>query len=380
MSSLGLYDHISSRLGTVGIAAVFLAAVLYLLYSWLLPKPLPGIAYNPEATKSLWGDVPALNRYLAANGEFSTWLGDQCAKLNSPVVQVFIHPFRLPWILVADFDEAQDILMRREEFEKPQFLIDGLAALDDFHARYKTADERFRSRRQLRQDLMGPKFLNSYIGPFAHHKGLELVRLFESKAALADGRPFRMREDYARAVLDLMLYHAFGPENYDESAMTPQLELMGKTTPSSIPEGAPDEPVPFVEAPRSFFLELLHETAEIMERTTISPTPQLSFWWWSKQSWFKKIVSERHRVMSGILKKAAARVEAGKIESALEHMMMREKMAAEKAGRPARMVSQNMSDEVRERERESERDRDRDNGPIATWMHAKTHYSSSPTQ
>lgn len=351
MASFRLYGDHSSPLMTASIGTAFVALAFYFLYSWLLPKPLPGIAYNPEATRSLWGDVPALNQYLSANGEFSSWLGEQCLKLSSPVVQIFIHPFRMPWILVADFDEAQDILMRRNDFEKPQFLIDGLAALDDFHARYKTADERFRSRRQLRQDLMAPKFLNNYIGPFAHHKGLELVRLFETKARLANGRPFRMREDYARAVLDLMLYHAFGPENYDESAMAPQLELMEKTAPAFIPKGAVDEPVPFAEAPRSFFLELLHETAEIMERTTISPTPQLSFWWWSNQQWFKKIVGERHRVMADILKKAAARVEAGKIESALEHMMMREKMAAEKQGRPARLVSQNMSDEVRRQSR-----------------------------
>lgn len=348
MAPFTLYGEHSSPLMTASISLAFVAVALYLLYRWLLPKPLPGIAYNLEATTSLWGDEPALARYLSANGEFSSWLGEQCLKLGSPVVQVFVQPFRKPWILVADFHEAQDILMRRTDFEKPQFLIDGLAALGDFHARYKTDDDRFRARRQLRQDLMAPKFLNSYVGPYAYQKGLELVRLFGAKADLANGRPFRVREDYARAVLDLMLYHAFGPENYDESAMAPQLELLQKTTPESIPEGAIDEPVPFPEAPRSFFLELLHETAEIMERTTISPTPQLSFWWWSKQGWFKKMVGERHRVMAEILHKAARRVQAGKVESALEHMMMREQLAAAKQGRAPRLVSQNMSDEVRD--------------------------------
>ncbi|KAK3933641.1 cytochrome P450 [Diplogelasinospora grovesii] len=328
------------------VTLAFVAVALYLLYQRLLPKPLPGIPYNPEATKSLWGDEPALTRYLSANGEFSSWLGEQCLKLGSPVVQIFVQPFQMPWILVADFHEAQDILMRRTDFEKPQFLIDGLAALGDFHARYRTAEDAFRSRRQLRQDLMAPKFLNNYIGPFAHTKGLELVKLFEAKTNLANGRPFRVREDYARAVLDLMLYHAFG-ETYDESAMEPQLDLLAKLTPSSMPKGRDiDEPVPFPEAPRSFFLELLHETAEIMERTTISPTPQLSFWWWSKQGWFKKIVSERHRVMAKQLHKAAANLQAGKVQSALEHMMMREQAAAEKQGREPRVISQSMSDEI----------------------------------
>lgn len=336
---------LSSPLTTAVVAIAFLSVALYLLYLWLLPKPLPGIPYNVEATKNLWGDVPAWNRYAAQNGEFSSWLGEQCLKHRSPVVQVFIHPFAKPWILVADFHEAQDILMRRTDFEKPQFLIDGLAALGDFHARYRTHESNFRVRRQLRQDLMAPKFLNNYIGPFAHAKGIQLVKLFEAKANLANGRPFRIREDYARAVLDIMLHHAFGGE-YEESAMEPQLDLLAKLTPSSIPEGDKDEPVPFAEAPRSFFLELLHETADIMERTTVSPTPQLSFWWWSKQGWFKKIVEERHNVMAKLLKKAAANVQAGKVQSALEHIMMREQGLAEKQGREPQLISRNISDEM----------------------------------
>lgn len=326
------------------IATAVLAA-LYLFYLWLLPKPLPGIPYNVEATKSLWGDVPAWNRYAAKNGEFSTWLGEQCYNLQSPVVQIFIHPFAKPWILVADFHEAQDILMRRTDFEKPQFLIDGLAALGDFHARYRTHEDNFRVRRQLRQDLMAPKFLNTYIGPFAYAKGLQLVQLFELKSKLANGRPFRIREDFARAVLDMMLHHAFGG-TYEESAMEPQLELLSNMSADSLPEGDKDEPAPFPEAPRSFFLELLHETADIMERTTVSPTPQLSFWWWSKQRWFKKIVEERHNVMAGLLRKAVANVQSGNVQSALEHMMMREQALAEKQGREPRLISRNMSDEM----------------------------------
>ena len=346
LNALTLYEeHISLPMAAVfGVA--FTATALYLLYLWLLPKPLPGIAHNPAATKSLRGDEPALTRYLASNGEFSSWLGEQCLALQSPVVQIFIQPFKMPWILVADFHEAQDILMRRTDFDKPQFLIDGLAALGDFHARYRTGEEGFRARRQLRQDLMAPKFLNNYIGPFAYKKGVELVELFGKKTELADGRPWRMREDYARAVLDLMLYHAFG-DTYDESALDPQLELMASTDVSSITKGGIDEPVTFPEAPRSFFLELLHETAEIMERTTISPTPQLSFWWWSKQNWFKKIVEERHRVMAGQLRKAERNVIEGKVQSAVEHMMMREQAAAQKQGREPRMISRNMADEVR---------------------------------
>lgn len=322
----------------------FVSAALYLLYKWLLPRPLPGIPYNAGAVKSLWGDQPALARYLSTGGEFSSWLGEQCLQMGSPVCQVFVQPFKLPWILVADFHEAQDILMRRTEFDKPQFLIDALQGLGDFHARYKMGDA-FKARRQLRQDLMAPKFLNSYIGPFLHSKSLDLIKLFEVKTNLANGRPFSVREDFTRTVLDVMLHHTFG-EDYNESALEPQLELLHHMTPSSMPEGRVDEPVRFAEAPRSFFIELLHETAEVLERTTVSPTPRLSFWWWSKQTWYKKIVSEKNRVLMEQLRKAADNLKAGTIRSALDHMMMREQGAAEKHGREPQLFSQGMADEV----------------------------------
>ncbi|TGJ78771.1 hypothetical protein E0Z10_g9993 [Xylaria hypoxylon] len=329
------------------VTAVFtlVASSLYLLYQRLLPKPLPGIAYNAEVTRSLWGDASSLARCLSSNGEFSGWLGEQCLKLGSPVCQVFVQPFTRPWVLVGDFHEAQDILMRRAEFEKPQFLIDALQGLGDFHVRLRTGDEEFKYRRQLRQDLMTPTYLNNYIGPFLHHKGLKLINLFELKTNLAKGRPFCIREDFTRVVLDVMLYHAFG-EDYNESALEPQLELLANLPSSSIPEGLIDDPATFVEAPRSFFLELLHETAEVLERTTVSPTPRLSFWWWSKQGWYKNMIAEKNRVILKQIRKAADNIHTGEAKSALGHMMMRERAAAEKKGREPDLSNQAMIDEV----------------------------------
>lgn len=339
-----LHAHgISNTMATLFTLA-FVSTAIYLLYKWLLPRPLPGIPYNSQAVKSLRGDEPDLARYLSASGEFSSWLGEQCSKMKSPVCQVFIQPFKMPWVLVADFHEAQDILMRRDEFDKPQFLTDALQGLGDFHARYKNGDA-FRARRQLRQDLMAPKHLNDFIGPFLNSKALDLIELLKIKTELAKGRPFSVREDFTRTVLDVMLWHTFGTD-YNESALDPQLELLGRMTSSSIHEDRIDEPVTFPEAPRSFFLELLHETAEVLERTTVSSTPRLSFWWWSKQTWYKKIVIERNRVVMAQLRKAANNLKAGQIRSALDHMMMRERVAAEKQGREPQLFSQGMADEV----------------------------------
>ncbi|KAB8235182.1 cytochrome P450 [Aspergillus alliaceus] len=331
-----------SMLAYLGIAVV--AVGLPILYQWLLPKPLPGIAYNPEATKSLFGDAPNMSREIGLTGEFSMWLAKQVERMNSPVCQVFVRPFSKPWILIADFREAQDILMRRAEFDKPAFLSDGMLCLGDFHARYKTNDA-FRERRRMKQDLMTPTFLNGSMGPAMHAKGLELVRLLEMKAELANGRPFSIKADYDYAALDVMLSYAFG-DNLDDSAIRPQLDHIAQLDRSQIPDGAPDEPVVFRHAPISPFLQAVHDAPEVLEKTTVSWAPRLSHWWWKQQPWYKKIFEQKSRVVPQQLSKAITNYRKGTIKSALEHMLMREAAMAEKQSRQPQFESQTLVDEA----------------------------------
>jgi hypothetical protein len=322
----------------------FLCVAAYALYRRLLPKPLPGIAFNPEAAKTLLGDVPSMSRDIALTGEFSMWLAKQVERMRSPVCQVFVRPFALPWILVADYREAEDILMRRNEFDKPQFLIDAMQGLGDFHARYKTG-EAFRARRQLRQDLMTPSFLNNTMAPFMHSEGIKLVRFLEQKTALANGRPFSILDDYLHAALDIMLFYAFG-ENLDISALDPCADFVDKLNPKDIPTGALDEPVTFPELPMSGFLMAVQNAPHVLERTANSWMPKLSFWWWRHQAWFKEIYVAKDNVLPQQLKKAFDNYREGKIHSALDHMMMREEVIASKQDREARFVSKSMADEI----------------------------------
>jgi hypothetical protein len=340
--SNALHDLSPAAKGTLLITAI--TVTLYWIYHRLLPKPLPGIAYNPEATKSLFGDAGDLSREMRTTGEFSMWLGRQVEKMGSPVCQVFIQPFQKPWILLGDFCETQDILMRRTEFEKPQFLIDGMQGLGDFHARYKTNDE-FRARRQQRQDLMTPSFLNNNMGPFIYTKALEVVQLFKMKSDMAKSRPFNIRSDFWHASLDVMLFYAFG-EDINESALSPQLEAMSSLDPSSLSQGTDDDPVDFPEAPLSVFLDAVQEAPNVLERTTVSITPKLSYWWWSHQDWHKKIYAQKDMVLPQQLRKAAENCENNHIKSALDHIMMREKALARKQGRQPQLVTQSMADEV----------------------------------
>lgn len=107
---------IPPAVGLIGCIAV----VIYLLYRSLLPKPIPGIPCNDAATKSLLGDLPALIR--TGRQDPHNWLAEQCIALNSPVIQAFMRPFRRPWIILTDYQEANDIMTRRtREFDRSDF-------------------------------------------------------------------------------------------------------------------------------------------------------------------------------------------------------------------------------------------------------------------
>ncbi|XDG04742.1 hypothetical protein ABKA04_004357 [Annulohypoxylon sp. FPYF3050] len=219
-----------------------------------------------------------------------------------------------------------------------------MQGLGDFHARYKT-DDIFRARRHLRQDLMSPRFLNNTMGPFMHSEGMKLVNLLEMKAHLANGRPFAILSDYWHCALDIMTFYAFG-ENLNDSAMDSQLELISTVKLSDIAPGSISDPVLFPEAPLNDFLVAIQEAPHLLERTAVSWTPKLSFLWWKQQDWCKNIFFHKDRVLGQQLKNAVGNHKAGEVKSALDHIMMREEVAATKQGREPHFVTQSMADEI----------------------------------
>lgn len=331
--------------GTTIATTIIITIVLYCLNQWLLPKPVPGIAYNLKATKSLFGDAPDMIKEVSLTGEFRVWCAKQVRKMNSPICQIFIRPFSKPWILLADFRESRDILMRRREFDKSSFLSDGMACMGAFHGIYSTGDK-FKANRQLIQDLMTTTFLNNHMGPAVYNKGLEVMKLFEMKMILANGRPFSVKKDIEYASLDVMLYFAFG-KNWAYTATGPQVELLSKMSASEVKAGALDQPVEYPIVPLVEFLDSVYAAPEIVEKTINAIMPKLQTWWWSKQSWYKKIFEAKERVMREQVAISVANCRAGRVETGLEHMLMREEASAEKQGRDPDFESAVFRDEVR---------------------------------
>ncbi len=260
----------------IGVVLSVVSVCVYLLYRWLLPKPIPGIPYNPKAAKRLLGDAPDMLREVSVAGEFGVWCATQVKKMDSPVSQVFIRPFAKPWVLLADFRESRDILMRRREFDKSKFISDGMACLGEFHGLYRTGPE-FKSNRQLVQDLMTSTFLNGHAGHAIHAHGLQLIKLLELKSSLAHGRPFSVSHDIEYTAVDTMLTFAFA-DNWDKTTLGPQVEAIEELEVSDLQGGGIDDPVGFPHVQVGEFLHAIYEAPKMMEKATVSWSPRFSFW------------------------------------------------------------------------------------------------------
>lgn len=142
-----------------GFTCVFL--LLFCLYNLALPRPIPGIPYNKNATKRLLGDLPDMFAYQKHNKEQRKWFAVQNMKLNSPICQVFIRPFSKPRVVVSDFRETQDILSKRlKEFDRSERVREAWEGIIPHQMlSYQTVDPKFKKHRELLRDVMSPNFL-----------------------------------------------------------------------------------------------------------------------------------------------------------------------------------------------------------------------------
>jgi hypothetical protein len=146
------------------VALVTVSSLAYLAYRWALPKPIPGIPYDKTAAKHIFGSLPQIISYMKQNdGQVTAWLASHNDKHKAPLVQIWAEPFGKPTLLLTDFQESQDILIRRtREFDRAKRSLDGFTGfIPHSHISMKTADPRFKGNKELVRDLMSPSFLNN---------------------------------------------------------------------------------------------------------------------------------------------------------------------------------------------------------------------------
>jgi hypothetical protein len=323
---------------------VLFFGALYALYQRLLPRPLPGIPYNRASALRLLGDAPDMLREVSVTRELNVWLVKQVNKLHAPLCQVFVEPFSKPWVLLADPIEAYDIMVRRPEFDRSDFITDGLSPMDAFHARMKTGAQ-WRTTRAWLQDLMSPSFLNNVVGPVMYDNSMNLIRFWETKAKLANGRAFDVNEDLDHSALDGMLSFVFD-RHFKHTALGPQIEVLSKMDPTSLTIGPKGE-VRFPKAPVHEFISALYETVDKIDVVTKAMSPKFAMWWIRQTPSYKRVTAVKRRVVKEQIQGALQRLEAtGETRTAIEHMLMREKKSAEKQSRKADFENPIMMDEV----------------------------------
>jgi hypothetical protein len=141
-------------------------ALLVLLYRLALPRPISGIPYNHASARSIFGDIPSMMKWRRDTRETFTWMTEQVMQLNAPMVQVFVKPFSLPWVIVTDARECHDVLTRRsKEFDRSEFTTNVVQPiLREHHFPFPSGPKQ-RAHRALLSDLMTPAFLNEVSAP-----------------------------------------------------------------------------------------------------------------------------------------------------------------------------------------------------------------------
>jgi len=340
----------NTNLALIGIAVVLIFRHLYLL---ILPKPIPGIPYNAQSARRLLGDVPAMTSHIAhtEGGTFITYIMEAMKTLNAPLIQVFIRPLSKPLLILADFPEAHDILVRRKDFDRSHTLgdlVQGLAP--DHHIHLKT-NAAWKAQRRLVQNLMTPSFLHNVAGPVIHQSVSRMIDLWRAKSSIANGRPWAAGDDINQMALDAVMAFAFGGK-FEHSATRPALEVIGKLdamTVKTLQRSAPDEPLVF---PKGKVDEVLQSTLDLTEtvgEVQGNPVPSLMWAYVTRKPKIRRAIQIKEAYINKELRDAAERFHkspGGAIKSAADYMIEQEKELALKDGREPNYLSRVMVDEV----------------------------------
>jgi cytochrome P450 len=335
-------------LQTLSVVGCTLLLILYFLYKAALPKPIPGIPYNQEAAGSILGDFSSFRRWHAERPELYNWIVSQSTKLNSPVIQVFMRPFCKPWVVLADFREADDIMARRtKEFGRADMFGDFFAPLlPNSHIHLPMGDE-WRAHRRLIGDVLSPEFLGQVAGPQIFNTTVHLLGLWRVKSRLAQRRPFSVIEDVTHSALEVMWAVAFGSE---VGATTAQTEALSSNGLHHLPQDQ-DVHVEFPAKHTSPAFGAIVSLTTSVEIALSSPFPRPTYWLALKLfPRLRKAIHAKDRMIKERLDKAWEKFSQGRdfghVQSAAELIVEREVAAARKENRKPQYDTPIIRDEL----------------------------------
>ncbi|KAG6078500.1 hypothetical protein E4U16_001606 [Claviceps sp. LM84 group G4] len=138
------------------------SALLFIVYGLqrILPKPIPGVPYNQDI--GILGDLPALLKAVRS-GSIRPWLWAIPKRRNSPITQVFLSPFSKPFVILSDYHESYDIMVRRtKEVDRAPLHVDEfLPFMPDHQVAMMSSYPRLKENKELVIGLMLPGILSS---------------------------------------------------------------------------------------------------------------------------------------------------------------------------------------------------------------------------
>ncbi|PVH99930.1 cytochrome P450 [Periconia macrospinosa] len=309
---------------------------MYILYRAALPHPLAGMPYNKDAAAKLFGDVPEMMRYVMHQRQIFCWLTSLTKRHQSPIVQVFIKPMSLPWVVLTDPRESQDILLRRtKEFDRSAFfgeLVGGI--LPEQHISFLSTDARFKDNRNLINHLMAPSFIREVSGPAMYESVCTLMKLWRAKCIQAAGHPFSAHHDLTFWALDSIFASSFGLEEADSNTVR-RLHAVEQGQNLKQKHQQPEEPILFPDGEVPAIFQAVLTLSNSVTDTQLSPAPALTSWILRKFPYMRKAKAIKDAWLRERTEEAIALLESDTTtpHSALHSVLMREREVAAKAGR-----------------------------------------------
>ncbi|KAI9663809.1 MAG: hypothetical protein M1821_007299 [Bathelium mastoideum] len=254
--------------------ALIVASGLSLLYWLLLPRAIPGIPYNKDSKRSVLGDLPKLVKFSRTCDEPFKWMATQCMHLQSPIIQVWLKPLQGPSVVLSDFRETQDVLNgRTKEFDRSQLFADLFANTMPHSLIRRKTDEVWKTVRRHFMDATSPSFVTNVAAPYFHLEFIDLVKLWQRKRYLAQGRPIAADEDFYIAIFDAIWGATFGKRLHST-----ERQLQALPTRSNVKNDAEGDPVTF---PHGKIDPLVHAVDTVCKSSgpaVKSPFPKYHHW------------------------------------------------------------------------------------------------------
>lgn len=210
----------------------------------------------------------------------------QFRKLQSPIIQLFLAPFWKPLIFVNDTQEVEDLIQNRsKEFDKAPSSVDPFRPIVPGASICKVRGPEWIAQVRLWSDVISVGYLRDVAAPLMHASALELVDLFQAKAAVADGRPFWVAEDFRIATFDVIWKAILGTNLH---GLRNEREAVVEHA-TEIPKAASkDAPVDMATAPKCDEWNAGMYFMGVIPATAMSPFPRVLHFFYSLTPTYRK--------------------------------------------------------------------------------------------